>query len=83
MIITNYDIARIETVVAYNFLSNPVVLCWGLRMVKSVQIGSFFWSVFSGIRTKYGKILRIYPYSVQMQEITTQKKLRIWTLFTQ
>ena len=28
------------------------------------------------------KCLRISPYSVQMQENTDQKKLRIWTLFT-
>ena len=29
------------------------------------------------------KILRISPYSVEMRENTIQKKLRIWTLFTQ
>ena len=51
--------------------------------VKSVQMWSFFWSVFSRIRTEYGEILRISPYSVRMQENTDQKKLRIWTLFTQ
>ena len=43
--------------------------------VKSVQIRSFFWSVFSRIRTEYGKILRISPYSVRIQENTDQKKL--------
>ena len=36
--------------------------------VKSVQIRSYFWSVFSRIRTEYGEILRISPYSVQMRE---------------
>ena len=51
--------------------------------VESVQILSFFWSLFSRIRTEYGKMLRISPYSVRMQENTDQKKLRIWTLFTQ
>ena len=51
--------------------------------VKSVQIRSFFLSVFSRIRTEYGEILRISPYSVRMRENTDQKKLRIWTLFTQ
>ena len=50
--------------------------------VESVQILSFFWSLFSRIRTEYGKMLRISQYSVQMQENTDQKKLRIWTLFT-
>ena len=31
-----------------------------------------FWSVFSRIRTEYGEILRISPYSVQMRENTDQ-----------
>ena len=31
-----------------------------------------FWSVFSGIRTEYGEILRISPYSVRMPENTDQ-----------
>ena len=48
--------------------------------VKSVHIRSFFWSVFSRIRTKYRSIS---PYSVRMRGNTDQKKLRIWTLFTQ
>ena len=51
--------------------------------VKNVQIWSFFWSVFSHIQTEYGEILRLSPYSVQMWENTDQKKLHIWTLFTQ
>ena len=42
----------------------------------------FFWSVFSRIRTEYGEIIRISPYSVRMQINTDKKKLRIWTLFT-
>ena len=33
----------------------------------------FFWSVFSRIRTEYGEILRISPYSVRMRENTDQK----------
>ena len=45
--------------------------------VKSVQIRSFFWSAFSRIRTEYGEILRIFPYSVQIRENMDQKKLRI------
>ena len=51
--------------------------------VKSVQIRSFFWSVFSCIWTEYGDLRSKYPYSVRMQENTDQKKLRIWTIFTQ
>ena len=52
------------------------------RCVKCVQIRSFFWSLFSRIRTEYGEIRSISPYSVQMRENTDQKKLPIWTLFT-
>ena len=51
--------------------------------VKRVQIRSFFWSVFSCIRTEFGDWLRKSPYSVWIQENTDQKKLRIWTFFTQ
>ena len=51
--------------------------------VKSLQIQSFFWSVFSRIRTEYGEIRSISPYSVLMRENTVQKKLHIWTFFTQ
>ena len=52
-------------------------------LVKSVHIGSFFWSVFSCIRSEYGHLHRKSPYSVRMQENTGQKKLCIWTPFTQ
>ena len=51
--------------------------------MKSVQILSFFWSVSSRIRIEYGEIFRISPYSARMRENTDQKKLHIWTLFTQ
>ena len=51
--------------------------------VKSVQIKSFFWPAFSSICSKYGDFLCNCPYSVQIQENTDQKKLHIWTLFTQ
>ena len=51
--------------------------------VKSVQIRSFSWSVFSRIRTESGEINRISPDSVRLRKNTDQKKLRIWTLFTQ
>ena len=44
-----------------------------LPCVKSVQIRSFFWSAFSGIRTEYGEIQSIPPYSVRMRENTDRK----------
>ena len=51
--------------------------------MKSVQIPSFFWSVFSCIWTEYEETLRISLYSVQLRENTDQKKLRLRTFFTQ
>ena len=60
-----------------------MVLLLKVHYVKSVQIRSFFWSVFSGIRTEYEDLLRKSPYSVRMRENTDHKKLLIWTLFTQ
>ena len=51
--------------------------------VKSVQMRSFFWSIFSCIWTEYGELLSKSPYSVRIQENAGQKKLFIWTLFTQ
>ena len=51
--------------------------------VKSIQIRIFFWSVFSCIRAECGELRSKSPYSVRIQENTDQKKLRIWTLFTQ
>ena len=51
--------------------------------VKCAQIRSFFWSVFSRIWTEYREIRSISSYSVRMRENTEQKKLRIWTFFTQ
>ena len=52
--------------------------------VKSVQIRSFFWSLFSCIRTEYGEIRSIiWSIFFRIRENMDQKKLRIWTLFTQ
>ena len=46
---------------------------WLSHGAKSVQIGSYFWSVFSCIQTEYGEIQSISPYSVRMRENTDQK----------
>ena len=45
---------------------------WATCCVKSVQMRSSFWSIFSRIRTEYGEILRISPYSVRMRGNTDQ-----------
>ena len=41
-------------------------------MRKKCPYFELFWSVFSRIRTDYGEILRISPYSVRMLENTDQ-----------
>ena len=63
-------------------LANDYNKYMGGDCVKSVQIRSFFWSVYSLIRAEYGEILYISPYSVQMRVNRDQKKLSIWTLYT-
>ena len=49
---------------------------------KSIQIRSFFWSVFSCIRAEYGDLRCKSSYSVRIQENMGQRKFRIWTLST-
>ena len=51
-----------------------------ITLREKCQIRSNFWSLFSLIRTEYGEILCISPYSVRMRESMDQKLLRIWTL---
>ena len=60
-----------------------LVIIGYMHCVKSVQIWSFFWSVFSRIWIEYVDLLRKSQYSVQVWENMDQKKLRIWTFFTQ
>ena len=71
------NFGKVEEEKAFNFTIKELY-----HGVKIVQIRRFFWSVFSRIQTYYGEI-RISPYSVRMRGNTGQKKLRIWTLFTQ
>ena len=49
---------------------------------KVSKYGVFFWSVFSRIWTEYGQ-RSISPCSVRVWGNTDQKKLCIWTLYTQ
>ena len=51
-----------------------------LHRLKSVQIRSFFWPVFSHTRAEYGDLLFKSPYSARIRKNTDRKKLRIWTL---
>ena len=54
------------------------ILCY-LTLREKFPNTDFFWSVFSCIRTKYGKIRGISPYSFLMRENTDQRKFRIST----
>ena len=53
-----------------------------LHCVKSVQIWSFFWSVFSCIRTEYGDLRSKSPYSVQIQENFGPEKTSLFGHFS-
>ena len=66
-----------------NFQTTTLLDKFKCHFVKSVQIRSFVWSVFSRIQIEYGDLLRKFPYSVRIRENTDQKKLRLWILFTQ
>ena len=48
----------------------PDVLLFSTSLREKRPFSEFFWSVFSHIWTKYGEILRVFPYSVRMQENT-------------
>ena len=57
------------------------VLIKACHCMKSVQIRSFFYSIFFSV---FGLNTEIYSVNqVRIRENTDQKKLRIWTLFTQ
>ena len=51
--------------------------------LKSIQIRSFFCSVFSCIWTEYGDLRTKYPISVEIEENADLKKLRFWSFFMQ
>ena len=66
----------------HSFLSSGRT-CENRHYVKSIQMKSFFCSLFSHIWTEYENLRSKPRYSVQMWENTDQKKLRTWTVFTQ
>ena len=45
-----------------------------VHCVESVQVRSFFWSVFPCIRIEYGNLGSKSPYPVRIQENTDQRK---------
>ena len=54
------------------------MLLFRSHCVKNVQIRSYFWSVFSCLRTEYGDLRSKSTYSVGIPENTDQEKLCIW-----
>ena len=64
-------------------IKEKILKCLSFALRKKCPYPELFWSVFSRIRTEYGEIQSISPYSFQMLENTDQKTLGIWTLFTQ
>ena len=80
---TEVIVKPLDLCITLNNFNVGRVTLHSLHCAKSIQIQIFFWSVFSCIRTEYGDLLCKSSYSVQIQENTDHKKLRIWTLFTQ
>ena len=66
--------AHFSTRSRFDFKNSKTSSC--LHCVKSDQIRSFFWSVFSSIWTEYGEILRISPYSVRTRENAGKMRTR-------
>ena len=54
---------------------HPLMSNLGLSQTlhEKCPYSEFFWSLFSRIQTKYGEILRIFPYSVRMRGNKDQK----------
>ena len=68
----------------YSKMFNKRLLLMKGYCVKSVQIRNFFLlCIFPHSDWSISPIRNISPYSIRMRENTDQKKLRIWTLFTQ
>ena len=83
--ITRLHLYKVETfhiVINCNPISDPTSFT-SKHCLKSVQIRSFLWPVFSSITTECGDLLYETPYSFQIQENTDRNKLGIWTLFMQ
>ena len=70
---TFYDLRK--TIDIVRFVLTSLLYMHSLR--EKCPKMEFFWSVFSCIRTEYGEIRSISPYSVRMWENRDQKKLRI------
>ena len=72
---SSYDLELLPRSYFHNFLMSSCFIYvnsfWPKKCMKSVQVRNFFLVC-----------IFLHPHSVQIQENTDQKKLRIWTLFT-
>ena len=48
------------------------ILSWTYSLREKCPYSELFWSAFSRIRTEYGEMRSIFPYSVRMRENTDQ-----------
>ena len=55
------------------FDDSEIIYFVPVHCVKRVQMRSYFWSVFSRIRTECGEVRGIFPYLVRMRENADQK----------
>ena len=70
----NFTLLQIKDKLSHGDDKFPGDNLWSkYHCVRYVQIRSYFWSVFSCIRTEYGELRSISPYSVRIQESTDQK----------
>ena len=75
-----------ETAIKFSLLVKPNTFIAKEHYTRAISVNPFyssapfetcpyselFWSMFSPIRTEWGEIIRIFPYSVSMRENTDQ-----------
>ena len=64
----NLTIFNFDSTVIHLSIINDFYCFYALCTAKKCPYSELFWSVFSRIRTEYGEIRSISPYSVRMQE---------------
>ena len=56
-----------------NYMNNVIKVILGAATEEKCPYSEFFWPAFLQIRTEYGEILHISPYSFQMRKNTDEK----------
>ena len=65
-ILVTADVVRLYSSILHEAGFKALEKALNNHCVKSIQIRSYFWSVFSCIRTEYGDLLRKSLYSVRI-----------------